>query len=111
MAARNGIKLYLLAMLVGAAGCRSRQELTNAAAIEQAKLMAAQTNSPIKVVTVDAAGTTMLTIVRPPAPGTKTQQLATQTLPQAASTSAAARLPVLPIITPADEPEAPAHPQ
>ena len=66
------------------AGCESKQDK----AIDQAKKQAAATGQAQQVVTVDKNGTTITTIVQPPASGQSTEAIATTTTPAPAGAPA-----------------------
>lgn len=70
--------LALAAVLLS--GCASKEQK----AIDQAKAQAAKTGQPQQVVTVDKAGTTITTVVQPPAQGQTAEAITTTTTPPAA---------------------------
>lgn len=69
--------LLALALTIALAGCESKQDK----AIDQAKKQAVATGQPQQVVTVDKTGTTMTTVVQPPAKGQTTEAMTTTTTP------------------------------
>jgi len=68
-----------IAVLVGMAGCASKQEK----ALEQARKQAAATGQPQQVVSVDKDGNTITTVVQPPAQGQAQSAVTTTTAPPA----------------------------
>jgi hypothetical protein len=72
-------------VMVGASGCKSKQD----AAIEHAKQQAASTGQPQQVVSTDKDGNTVTTVVQPPEPGQKDEVVTTTVTPKPAAGSPA----------------------
>jgi hypothetical protein len=76
--ARAARYLTLVAVLaVALSGCESKQNK----ALDQARKQAAATGQPQQVVTVEKDGTTVTTVVQPPAAGQQTQAVSTTSTP------------------------------
>lgn len=82
---RVAIGVALLVLLtLAVAGCKSKQEQ----AIEAAKQQAIASGQPQQVTTVDKNGATVVSVVRPPAPGQKEAIVTTTTVPPGSDASA-----------------------
>ncbi len=77
MNARNGLKIAVLGVVVAVAGCKSAADKANEAAMNQAKQAAASTGVAQQVVYTDKDGSTVTSIVQPPAPGQTVEQITT----------------------------------
>jgi hypothetical protein len=98
MNARNGLKVAALTLVLSIAGCKSAQEKANEAALNQAKQQAASTGVAQQVAYTDKDGTTVTTVVQPPAPGQTTEQVTTTRTKQTSGTTTA---PAAPVVSPA----------
>src|SRR5271168_182987 len=73
--------LALTVLVVGLTGCQSKQD----AAIEHAKQQAASTGQPQTVTSTDKNGSTVTTVVQPPAAGQKQGVVTTTVTPKPAA--------------------------
>ena len=90
-----------LALAAGITACSSKQEK----ALEQAKKQAIATGQPQQVVSVDKDGTTITTVVQPPASGQKDPTVVTTTAPPAAGAPKPA--PAAPAVSAVPQPPPP----
>ncbi len=80
MNTKQGLRALALVGLLGMAGCRSAPEKAhlskgNQATLDHAKGLAALTGLPQRVMWREKDGTTVTTVVQPPAPGEATEQM------------------------------------
>lgn len=102
--AMNGqtkFRIVTLGLVLLAAGCKSSQEKANEAALNQARQQAALTGTAQQVVYTDKDGSTVTTVVQPPAPGQATERITTTKTTTAQSTAAApSAQPAAPVVSP-----------
>ncbi len=84
--------VFTIAMATGLSGCKSKQDL----AIEQAKQQAVQTGQPQQVMHANSDGSTVTTVVQPPAPGQKDPIITTTVTPKPAPPQTAQATPLQP---------------
>lgn len=111
---RLSLALVLFSLLAFT-GCKSKEEKMQEQAIETAKQQVMSTGQPQQVTSVDKKGNTVVSVVRPPAPGQKDPSVTTTVLPagtaapnaadpnaSTAANSATAPAPQEPVIQPLD---------
>lgn len=80
VAERISVAVALLVLAILAlSGCKSKEEKAQEQAVDQAKQQVMTTGQPQQVVTTDKQGHTTVTVVRPPAPGTREPIVTTTT--------------------------------
>jgi hypothetical protein len=96
--------LAMVLVALGVTGCESKQDK----ALDQAKKQAAATGQAQQVVTVEKDGSTVTTVVQPPAPGQKVEAISTTTTPPTPGPPVAA--PSGPTVSAVPPPPAPPQP-